>query len=118
MIMEGPDRGVGPGAGQQEAPVGRGFAPGLGYMLSKFLTTRPAGSGKKQAGRTPLEPKRQPQHHLNRWRDEGRQALVLEALRLDVLPDTARPPIGRGGYYRTWKALAVAVESARKARES
>ena len=95
-----------------------GFAPGLGVLLRQKLAAGFVGRGKKQSGRTPMEPKRQPSHHLNRWRDEGRQALVLAALRLDVLPDTARPPVGRGGYYRTWKALAVAVEGARKARES
>ena len=116
--MDSVGRGIGPGAGQQGAPASAGYAPGLGALLGKFLTSR--RRGKKLLGRTPNPPaERLAQHHLARWRDEGRQRLVLEALRLGVI-DQSRPPVGPrlgwpGGHFRTWKTLAIAVENARRA---
>lgn len=96
---------------KSEEKAGSGFAPGLGVLMSKLLASR--GSGKKRSGSTPLEPKKAPAHHLNRWRDEGRAELVLAGIRLGVL-ETGRPPVGRGGQYSTWKQLAMNVEYARR----
>lgn len=113
--MEGPSRGIGPGAGQQTGPAGKGYAPGLGALMNKILA---GGGGKKRSGRTPLEPRAaSAPHHLSRWRDEGRSALVLAGIRLGLL-DTGRTPVGKRGQYPTWKALAVAVERARRALDS
>jgi hypothetical protein len=104
-----------------EEKAGSGWAPGMNPITQKILglLTGGAGSGKKKSGRTPMEPKRTPAHHLNRWRDEGRQRLMLEAYRLGVA-DSSRPVFGPRwrAQYRSWKALAVAVERARQARES
>lgn len=97
-----------------------GYAPGASSVLSGlFGLVTGKGTGKKTSTRTPMEPRRAPSHHLNRWRDEGRTNLVLAGIRLGVLA-TDRPPIGRigRGQFRTWKALAVAVENARRALDS
>lgn len=99
--------------------TGPGWAPGANLVMAKIKDMLVGGGkGKKLSGRTPREPRRAPAHHLNRWRDEGRQALVLEAIRLGVL-DPSRPAIGprfgfAAGQFRTWKTLAVAVERARR----
>lgn len=72
---------------------------------------------KKTAGRTQAAPTpKLAQHHLARWRDEGRQELVLKAIRLGVI-DPGRPAVGprfgpAAGQFRSWKTLAVAVEQA------
>lgn len=85
-------------------------------LMAALRTGRPLT--KKLTGRIPNDPKpaKLAQHHLSRWRDEGRASLVIEALRLNVIPGTDRPPVGRGGYFRTWKTLAVAVARARQLR--
>lgn len=106
--------------GKDVAKGSRGFAPGANAVFAamKGLVTG-GGIGKKTSTRTPMEPRRAPSHHLNRWRDEGRTNLVLAGIRLGVLA-TDRPPIGRigRGQFRTWKSLAVAVENARRALDS
>lgn len=100
-----------------------GFDPGgLRMRLAQLFAGGGRGGGKKQSGRTPMEPRRAPAHHLNRWRDEGRQALILEAIRLGVV-DQDRPAVGPRrawprAQFSTWKTLAVAVERARKALDS
>jgi hypothetical protein len=86
-------------------------------IVGRLMAAARGGSGKKQSGRTPLEPKRTPAHHLNRWRDEGRANLVLEGIRLGIL-DSSRQPVGRWAQFRTWKTLAIAVERARRGLDS
>lgn len=103
---------------KSEERAASGFGPGLGALMRTKLASAFVGRGKKQSGRTPMEPKRAPAHHLHRWRDEGRSQLVLAGIRLGLL-DSSRPAVGPrfgpfAGQFRTWKALAVAVERARR----
>lgn len=106
----GKDHDHGPSAGYMP-----GVAPVARQLFDFLHGVR--GGGKKSSTRTPMEPKKAPAHHLNRWRDEGRANLVLEGIRLGVL-NSSKQPVGRWAQYRTWKALAVAIERARRALDS